>query len=156
MTASQNLLVLFVGMLSCPTLWPHRLQPARLLCPWDFPGKSTGVGRHFLLEGIFPNQGLKIISIVSWIGFFTTVPPGSRWWINRNLLYYSLFFKVFKNIIKGVDTFRNSHFHIMCCFDQPVPLKYFKWICIKYKKYHLTYGKIRWSWILCSLLNHFK
>ena len=28
-----------------------------LLCPWDFPGKSTGVGCHFLLQGIFPTQG---------------------------------------------------------------------------------------------------
>ena len=26
--------------------WPHRLQPTRLLCPWDFPGKSVGVGCH--------------------------------------------------------------------------------------------------------------
>ena len=25
--------------------------------PWDFPGKSTGVGCHFLLQGIFPTQG---------------------------------------------------------------------------------------------------
>ena len=28
---------------------PHTWQPTRLLCPWDFPGKSTGVGCHFLL-----------------------------------------------------------------------------------------------------------
>ena len=28
---------------SCPTLRPHRQQPTRLLRPWDFPGKSTGV-----------------------------------------------------------------------------------------------------------------
>ena len=28
---------------------PHGLQPTRLLCPWDFPGKSTGVGCHYLL-----------------------------------------------------------------------------------------------------------
>ena len=28
---------------------PHGLQPTRLLCPWDFPGKSTGVGHHCLL-----------------------------------------------------------------------------------------------------------
>ena len=28
---------------------PHGLQPARLLCPWDFPGKNTGVGCHALL-----------------------------------------------------------------------------------------------------------
>ena len=29
--------------------WPHGLQPSRLLRPWDFPGKSTGVGCHCLL-----------------------------------------------------------------------------------------------------------
>ena len=29
---------------------PHGLQPTRLLRPWDFPGKSTGVGCHCLLE----------------------------------------------------------------------------------------------------------
>ena len=43
---------------SCLTLlWPHGLQPTRLFCPWDFPGKDTGVGCHFLLQGIFPTQG---------------------------------------------------------------------------------------------------
>ena len=29
---------------------PHGLQPSRLLCPWDFPGTSTGVGCHCLLR----------------------------------------------------------------------------------------------------------
>ena len=29
---------------------PHGLQPSRLLCPWDLPGKSTGVGCHHLLR----------------------------------------------------------------------------------------------------------
>ena len=38
------------------SLRPHRLQPIRLLCPWDFPGKSAGVDCHFLLQGIFPTQ----------------------------------------------------------------------------------------------------
>ena len=39
---------------SCSTLlWPHGLYPTRLLCPWDFPGKNTGEGCHFLLRGIF-------------------------------------------------------------------------------------------------------
>ena len=38
-------------------LWPHGLQPTRFLCLWDFPGKNTGVGCHFLLQGIFPTQG---------------------------------------------------------------------------------------------------
>ena len=39
------------------SLQPHGLYPTRLLGPWDLPGKHTGVGCHFLLEGIFPTQG---------------------------------------------------------------------------------------------------
>ena len=35
------------------SLQPHRLQSARLLCSWDSPGKNTGMGSHFLLQGIF-------------------------------------------------------------------------------------------------------
>ena len=35
------------------------LQPSRLLCPWNSPGKKTRVGCHFLLQGIFPTQGSK-------------------------------------------------------------------------------------------------
>ena len=42
-------------MLSCSvvsnSLRPHALEPARLLCLWDFPGKSTRVGSHSLLQG---------------------------------------------------------------------------------------------------------
>ena len=44
---------------SCLTLWPHELEPAKLLCLWNSPGKNTGVGRHSLLQGIFPAQGLN-------------------------------------------------------------------------------------------------
>ena len=31
---------------------PHKWQPTRLPCPWDSPGKNTGVGCHFLLQCI--------------------------------------------------------------------------------------------------------
>ena len=43
---------------SCPALWPHGLY--RLLCPWDSPGKNTGVGCHSLLQGISLTQGLNL------------------------------------------------------------------------------------------------
>ena len=43
-----------VCMLSCSvmsySLWPHGLYSTRLLCPWDSPGKNTGIGRHALLQ----------------------------------------------------------------------------------------------------------
>ena len=42
------------------SLRPYRLYPARLLCPWDSPGKNTGVGCHALLLGIFPTLGWNL------------------------------------------------------------------------------------------------
>ena len=39
------------------SLQSHGLQPARLLCSWDSSAENTGVGCHFLLQGIFPTQG---------------------------------------------------------------------------------------------------
>ena len=41
---------------SVETPW---MESARVLCPWDVPGKNTGVGCHFLLQGIFLTQGLN-------------------------------------------------------------------------------------------------
>ena len=53
---------------SCPTLQPHGLQPTRLLCPWDSPGKNTGVGCHFLLQRIFLTQELnpRLLHLLHW------------------------------------------------------------------------------------------
>ena len=43
----------------CPTLWDPMdcSLPGSFLNPWNFPGQNTGVGYHFLLQGIFPTQG---------------------------------------------------------------------------------------------------
>ena len=42
---------------SCPALLRlHGQLPTRLLCPWNFPDKNTGVSSHFLLQRIFPTQ----------------------------------------------------------------------------------------------------
>ena len=38
------------------SVWPHRWQPTRLPCPWDSPGKNTGVGCHFLLQCCFSTR----------------------------------------------------------------------------------------------------
>ena len=39
------------------SLWAYGLQPTRILCPWDSPGKNPRVGCYSLLQGIFPTQG---------------------------------------------------------------------------------------------------
>ena len=53
-----------VCVLSCwvssDFLRPHGLQPTRLLCSYNSPGKNTGEGCHVLLQGISPAQGSKL------------------------------------------------------------------------------------------------
>ena len=48
---------------SCLTL-SHPMQPTRLLRPCDFPGKSTGVGWHFLLQVNLPNAGIELVFLM--------------------------------------------------------------------------------------------
>ena len=71
-----NLSLCAVPSVVSDSLQPCGLYPAKLLCPWDFPGNDTGVSCHALLQGIFPNQGWNPVSYVSCIGsrFFTTNP----------------------------------------------------------------------------------
>ena len=60
--------------LSRISLRPQGLYPARLLCPWGFPGKNTGVGCHFLLQGNLPDSGIKPASPELAGKFFTAEP----------------------------------------------------------------------------------
>ena len=54
----------------CLTLRPHGLKLTRLLCPWNSPGKDTGVGSHSLLQGIFLIQRWNL-GLLHWGRFFT-------------------------------------------------------------------------------------
>ena len=48
------------------SVWSRGLWPARVLCPWDSPGKDTGVGCHFPLPGNLPTpQGIEPASLAS-------------------------------------------------------------------------------------------
>ena len=56
---------------ACIRIWLcyyHLVPSTRFLCPWDFPGKNTGVGCHFLLQGIFLTQrwNLHFLSLLHW------------------------------------------------------------------------------------------
>ena len=48
---------------------PHRRQPTRLRCPWDSPGKNTGVGCHFLLQYM---KGKVKVRLLSHVRLFAT------------------------------------------------------------------------------------
>ena len=58
----------FVAQFNSNSLWCYGLQPASFLCPWDFPGKNTGVGCHALPQGMIPNQQLNpcLLYLLHW------------------------------------------------------------------------------------------
>ena len=61
------------------SLRPYGLQPSRLLCPWDRPGKNTGVGYHALIQGIFPTwrSNLHLLCLLHWqVGSLPLGPHG--------------------------------------------------------------------------------
>ena len=87
---------------SCPTLCDP-MESARLLHPWDFPGKNTGADSDFLLQQIFLTQGSnpglphcrQTLYHLSHQGVLTALPTlqhtPSLWilyWYNLSLLYY--------------------------------------------------------------------
>ena len=52
----------------CVCVCVHAWKSTRLLCLWNFPDKNTGVCCHFLLQGIFPSQGLnpRLLQLQHW------------------------------------------------------------------------------------------
>ena len=71
-------------------LQPYGLWPVRLLCSWDSPGKNTGVGCHFLLQGIFPTQGSNpgLMSPAMAGRFFTA---SAAWEAPQEVIPYGIF-----------------------------------------------------------------
>ena len=74
----------------------HGLSPARLLCPWNPPGKNTGVGCHAFLQGIFPNQGLNPALLHRRQILYCLSYPGSpvQWHISFQISAFVFFRKV--------------------------------------------------------------
>ena len=83
------------------SLWPYRLWPTRLLCPWNSPGKNTGAGSHSLLQGIFPTQGLNLC-LLHW-------QPDSL--APCHLLYKLNFFSFTQHNIENMFLYHQIHFY---------------------------------------------
>ena len=58
------------------SLQPHGPLPTRLLCPLSSPGKNTGVGCHFFLQGIFLTQGEDALLLHWQANSLPHEPPG--------------------------------------------------------------------------------
>ena len=76
---TQQLIIMLSRSVASNYLQPYGLQFIRLLCPWNSPSKNTGVDCHFLLQGIFPTQGLNtcLQYLLHWqADSLPVVPPG--------------------------------------------------------------------------------
>ena len=98
---------------SCPTLRPHGLQPTRLLCPQDFPGKNTGLGCHFLLQGIFQTQGQNPgLPHCRWILYQLSYQGSLSPCLTRLILNSTFFFSVpFYSSISGFKKQINKYLY---------------------------------------------
>ena len=67
-----------VPLLSCVQLFvtPWTVAHPAPICPWDFLGKKTGVGCHFLLSGNLPDPGIEPRSPASQADSLPFEPPG--------------------------------------------------------------------------------
>ena len=72
---------------------PMDCSPASLLCPWNFTGKNTGVGCHFLLQGTFSTQGSNPC-LLHWQVDSSTGPPGKPNNTNTSYLFLCCIMKI--------------------------------------------------------------
>ena len=126
---------------SCPTLW----DPARLFCPWDSPGRNTGVGCHFLLQGIFPTQGIEPSSPVLADGLFTTESQGTSL-LHRLFVYVKISF--FQRSISL--RFGDSHHRMRHRGTAGTHADAHRWPCsssLAPKVARLPQGLPKWTWL---------
>ena len=86
----NEILCVFVCVYACSvvfnSLWPHGLQPTRLLCPWDFPVQEYWSGLPFSSPGSLPDPGIEPVSPALANRFFTTEPPGKPQWDSTQVI----------------------------------------------------------------------
>ena len=70
-----KLFYLFIYFKIFIRVFTNKIKPTRLLCPWDFPGKDTGAGCHFLLQGTKPLLFTDYFFTLFFFFFFTMVFP---------------------------------------------------------------------------------
>ena len=83
------------------SLRAHELQPIRLLCPRDFPGKNTRVGYHFLLQGTFLTQGWNPCLL-----------------LDRRILYPQATWEAISNVTHWQNDLHDSNKVILSYFDE--------------------------------------
>ena len=99
--------------------------PTRLLCPWDSPGKNTGVGCHFLLQGIFPTKGSNPSLPLCRQALYHLSHQGSplihkhalkhRWLLKHTCAHIQLIYSHTQLTLTNIHTHSHAHLHIYNC-----------------------------------------
>ena len=146
----------------CDSVWPHRQQPTRLPCPWDYPGKNTGVGCHFLLQCMkvksesevaqsYPTlsnpmdcslpgssiHGIFQARVLEWgATAFSNLIPRSIFWMNEQIYLTTYFIgDYFYSTYSQRGTLEYIHIR-----------KVIRYIDTKKKKNNQTYIRSRWKY----------
>ena len=145
------------------SVWPHRRQPTRLPCPWDSPGKNTGVARRFLLQCRKVKSESEVAqSCLTLSDPMDCSPPGSSThgvfqarvleWVPvpspwpatlRQFLMHSMLILCFCTFQNAVSL--QSHYLITDCIPHPVhsiPMTYFvaESFCLLVSLAHFSLG----------------
>ena len=145
--STESEVKLKVRLLSCVGgLWTVTLctVATRLLCPWDFPGKNTGVGCHCLLQGIFPTQGSNLCLLHC-----------------RQIVYHLSHQESLKNSLvdcRNVQCMLCKQFkvteHLLSAGHLQSPLRYSRWIRHRILDQLVWSGVRLYTQVLDSALNH--
>ena len=112
------------------SVWPHRWRPTRLLHPWDFPGKSTGVGCHCPLRvmlNVMYQLGWAIVSrylVTSWM------TPSAFTWVSSTLVH-SAHFHMLASIVMWANSLKYVSHYVCVCVRVCVCVYIYKsyWLC---------------------------
>ena len=110
---------------------PHRRQPTRLPCPWDSPGKNTGVGCHFLLQWVKVKSESEVTQSCPTLSdpMDCSFPGSSIHEIFQARVVYFKFFQI-KGEVSGLKQNAQSKIHNQVnCLIMIFSLKR---ICVKY------------------------
>ena len=117
-----NSVTIFILLLVCQSVSLVQLfanlVSANLLCPWDSPGKNTGVGCHSLLQGIFLTQGSNLCLLNLFHCQVDSLPlchlgrPLQRLQSNQIRFVSLAFWKVHKTMSQKDNEF-DSHFYFV-------------------------------------------
>jgi len=141
---------------SCPAVWPHRRQPTRRPCPWDSPGKNSGVDCHFLLQCMKVKVKVKWLSrvrllVTPWTAAYQAPPsmafPGKSTGVGCHLgftIYSVVLGNILRWLIFNIVVWAYYEFSIIICSLQG-------WIKQKKKSMQCEGSIIKWENVLICI-----